>query len=742
MLSTLYKKKLDELLYNCRKNLVEFDEKLISDAFKFSLNAHRLDKRASGEPFITHPYEVATIIAREIPLDDVTIASGLLHDVVEDTKFTYEDVKAEFGQTIADIVDGATKIEGMFENYETKQVENYRKMLLSMSNDIRVILVKFADRLHNMRTLEYLSPERQVRMSRETMEIYAPLAHRLGLSRVKIEFEDLAFKFLDRQLYKDVSKKVIAKKKERESFVNKFIQPIETVLDKQGFKYEISGRAKHLYSIAKKMVSRGKSFEEIYDLFAVRIILDTPNKNDCFTVYGLCSEIYIPIPERFKDYVSLPKKNGYQSIHTTLLGPEGKMVEVQIRTRDMHEVAEKGVAAHWKYKENINSTDIQMEDWLTWIRELFDASSKDSTPKQIMESLKLNLYQDEIYVFTPKGELKILPVNSTPIDFAFEIHSEIGYRCIGSKVNGKMVQLDTKLKSGDQIEIITSKIKRPNQDWEKFVVTHKAKSEIHKWLNTERRAKIDLGKETWEKKLKKNKYTLSEDELMKLMHRLKFEGIQSFYIAIADETPSADEIFEIIKDKNKLLNGEIDSQWVRPLEKNLQLFKEKDYQANLFDSYIKTARASKSKIIAGGDVKDLLFSYATCCNPIPGEDIIGFISKTEGIKIHKKSCKNLSNLFLSDPARIIDVQWPEQMDDEFFVGLKIHGEDRTGMLNEITQVISSQDDTNIKSVNISSKGSMFEGTVILMVNNIVHLNALIEKIKNIGGVFDVRRFEE
>ena len=303
MLSTLYKKKLDELIANCRKNVPDFSEKLISDAFKFSLNAHRLDKRASGEPFIMHPYEVATIVAKEIPLDDITVAGALLHDVVEDTKFTYEDIKAEFGAAVADVVDGATKIEGMFENYETKQVENYRKMLLSMSNDIRVILVKFADRLHNLRTLEYLSPERQVRMARETIEIYAPLAHRLGLSRIKIEYEDLAFKYLDRQLYKELSKKVMSKKRERESYVNKFIQPIKEALDKAGFKYEISGRAKHLYSIAKKMLSRGKIFEEIYDLFAVRIILDTPNKNDCFTAYGLCSEIYIPIPERFKDYV-------------------------------------------------------------------------------------------------------------------------------------------------------------------------------------------------------------------------------------------------------------------------------------------------------------------------------------------------------------------------------------------------------------------------------------------------------
>lgn len=741
MLSPLYKKKLDDILALCRKNLGDFNEKLITDAFKFSLNAHKLDKRASGEPFVTHPYEAATIIAREIPLDDITVASALLHDVVEDTKFTYEDVKAEFGETIADIVDGATKIEGMFENYEIKQVENYRKMLLSMSDDIRVILVKFADRLHNMRTLEYLNPERQVRMARETLEIYAPLAHRLGLARIKTEFEDLAFKYVDRQFYKELSKKVIAKKKERETYVNKFIQPIKEALDKEGFKYEISGRAKHLYSIAKKMISRAKSFEEIYDLFAVRIIIDTDNKNDCFTVYGLCSEIYIPVPERFKDYVSLPKQNGYQSIHTTLIGPEGKMVEVQIRTRDMHEVAEKGVAAHWKYKENINSNDRQMEDWISWIRDLFDSTSKESTPKQIIEGLKLNLYQDEIYVFTPKGDLKILPVNSTPVDFAFDIHTEVGYKCIGAKVNGKIVPLDSRLKSGDQVEIITSKIKKPHQDWEKFVVTHKAKSDIHKFFNNERRIKIEHGREAWEKKLKKMKLALSEDEMVKLISRLKFENVQEMYITLADEKISTDELYEIIKDRNKLLSGEIESPWVKPIEKST-FSKVKENDSTLFETYIKSARASRNKIVAEGDVKDLMFSYANCCNPIPGEDIIGFISKTEGIKIHKKSCKNLSNLFLLDPQRIIDVQWPEQIEDDFFVGIRINGEDKPGMLNEITNAISAYSNTNIKSVNISSKGTLFEGTVILMVKNITHLNELIEKIKSIPGVFEVKRFEE
>ena len=741
MLSTLYKKKLDDLLYLCKRNLPEYDEKLITDAFKFSLNAHKQDKRASGEPYIVHPFEVAGIIAREIPLDDKTIAAALLHDVVEDTKFSYEDLIAEFGKEVADIVDGATKIEGMFENYETKQVENYRKMLLSMSNDVRVIILKFADRLHNMRTLEYLSPERQVRMSRETREIYAPLAHRLGLSRVKIEFEDLAFKYLDSQLYKEISKKVTSKKKERESYVNKFIQPIKSVLNEKGFKYEISGRAKNLYSIAKKMISRGKSFEEIYDLFAVRIMLDTDNKNDCFTVYGLVSDIYIPVPERFKDYVSLPKQNGYQSIHTTLIGPEGKMVEVQIRTRAMHEVAEKGVAAHWKYKENISTNDKQMEDWIGWIRELFEASTKETTPRQMMEDLKLNLYQDEIYVFTPKGDLQILPVNSTPVDFAFAIHTEVGYKCIGAKVGGKIVPLDSKLKSGDQVEIITSKIKKPHQDWEKFVVTQKAKSDIHKYFNIERRKKIEAGREIWEKKLKKTKLSLPEDDLFKLLSRLKFDSITAVYLSLADEQITADELYELVKDRNKLLNGEIESKWVKPVEK-AQLFKVKEAEPSLFDTYLKSARTAKNKIVAGGDVKDLMFSYANCCNPIPGEDIIGFISKTEGIKIHKKSCKNLSNLFLADPQRLIEVQWPELVEDDFYVGIRINGEDRSGMLNEITNVISSHDNTNIKSVNIASKGSMFEGTVILMVKNINHFNELVERIKGVSGVFEVKRFEE
>ena len=519
MLSNFYKKQLDNLLQDCRNNLStkKINENLITNAFKFALEAHRNDKRASGEPYFSHPYEVATIVAKEIPLDDISVAAALLHDVVEDTKFTIKDIEAEFGAEVAEIVDGATQIEGIFENYELKQIESYKKMILSMTSDIRVMLIKFADRLHNLRTVEFLNNARQVRMAQETLEIYAPLAHRFGLSNVKSELEDLSFKCLDRKSYDDIANKIKEKKREREKFIKRFIEPIREGLNSQKLKYEISGRAKHIYSIYRKIKTRVKSFDEIYDLFAVRIILESTNKYDCFAAYGICSQIYIPIPERFKNYISLPKQNDYQSIHTTLMSKEGKLVEVQIRTREMHEIAEKGIAAHWKYKENVKLNDKKIEDWMKSIRETFEnASKEDVTSRQLIESFKLNLYQDEIYCFTPKGELKILPSKSTPIDFAFEIHTEVGMKCIGAKVNGRIVTLDTPLKSGSQVEIITSKNSKPKRDWEKFVVTHKARNDIKRYFNSERRELIAKGKELFEKKLKKNKIHLDEEELNKL----------------------------------------------------------------------------------------------------------------------------------------------------------------------------------------------------------------------------------
>jgi len=454
-----HQKMLSELLKACRENLPKVDEDRISKAFSFSLEAHKHDLRASGEPYYTHPYEVALIVAKEIPLDDVTVVGALLHDVVEDTEFNLEVLAKEFGKEVAEIVDGVTKIGGIFIGQEITKAENYRKLLLSMVRDVRVILVKFADRLHNMRTLEFVNPDKQRRIAQETIEIYAPFAHRFGLGKIKWEFEDLSFKYLNREAYEELVRKVKGKRKERESYIKKFADPIKKELDNYNLKYELSGRPKHLYSIYGKMIRRNKPFEEIYDLFAVRIILDTENKNECYTTLGIVNQIYIPVPDRFKDYISIPKTNNYQSIHTTVVGPEGRLVEVQIRTRLMHEIAEKGVAAHWRYKESKSTSDKDLEEWVNWIRDIFDNASRDEARKDLLESFKLNLYQDEIYVFTPKGELRRLPINSTPVDFAFDIHSKVGFHCIGAKINGRIVPLDTVCIAVTRSKLLLQKIR-------------------------------------------------------------------------------------------------------------------------------------------------------------------------------------------------------------------------------------------------------------------------------------------
>src|SRR5579862_1735402 len=514
----IYKKKLEDLLAVCRKNLRSVDEDLVRRAFEFSFEAHKNDMRASGEPFFNHPYEVAMVVAREIPLDDISVASALMHDVAEDTEYEIKDIRAEFGDVIANIVDGATKISDIFRSHEVTQAESYRKMLLSMVSDIRVMLLKFADRLHNMRTLEYLPPEKQQRLAKETIDIYAPFAHRFGLAKVKWEMEDLSFKYLHPKEYEEIAHQLKSKRKERETYIKKFIQPVEQRFRESQITFEIEGRPKHLFSIFNKMVKRSKPLDEIYDLFAVRVILDTENANDCFTAYGIVSSIYLPIAERFKDYISVPKKNGYQSLHATVIGPDGKMVEVQIRTRSMHEIAEKGVAAHWKYKEDRSALDEELENWVSWVRDIFEHADEEPAAKQLLESFKLNLYQDEIYVFTPKGELKILPRGATPVDFGFAIHSNVGSPCLSAKVNGKIVGLEHQLNSGDQVEIITSKKQTPNADWEQFVVTHKAKSHIRKWVKDEERKIITTGRDIWEKKLKKHKLSLNDDDLTKHLH--------------------------------------------------------------------------------------------------------------------------------------------------------------------------------------------------------------------------------
>ncbi|HTP80307.1 MAG TPA: bifunctional (p)ppGpp synthetase/guanosine-3',5'-bis(diphosphate) 3'-pyrophosphohydrolase [Bacteroidota bacterium] len=721
-----YRKKLDDLLAVCRKNLHSVDEDLITRAFSMSLEAHKHDLRASGEPYFLHPYEVAMVVANEIPLDDISVASALLHDVVEDTRFELKDIRAEFGETIADIVDGATKITDIFESHEVTQAESYRKLLLSMVNDIRVMLLKFADRLHNMRTLEYLPPEKRVRLARETLEIYAPFAHRFGLARIKWELEDLSFKHIHRAEYDQISRQLKSRRREREHYINKFVLPITKRLSEEGLKYEIEGRPKHIYSIYNKMVKRSKPLDEIYDLFAVRIILDTTDNNDCFMVYGIVSELYKPIPERFKDYISVPKKNGYQSIHTTVVGPDGRMVELQIRTRAMHEIAEKGVAAHWMYKENKTSLDKELESWVNWVREIFEQKS-DDTPRELMESFKLNLYQDEIYVFTPKGDLKILPRNATPLDFAFEIHSNVGFHCIGAKVNGRIVPLNTILRSGDQLEIITSKNQTPNADWEQFVVTHKAKSSIRKWIREEARKKSEDGRHLWEKKLKKNKFTIGEEEITRFVHSLRFENLQDFYLALAEGKIEADGMIEQLMMRSK-----------HPVADALRGSPEE--AQSLFSRFINTARDVASGISILGSSDNFMHQYAKCCNPIPGDEIVGFVTTGDGIKIHRKDCKNVISMRMTESQRLVDVSWPAPNGVDFIAAVHISGQDRPGLLSDVTHAISTYQNTNIRSVNMDSKGPLFDGQIILFVKNTEHLSRLIEKIKKVPGIVSVERF--
>ena len=710
---------LAELLKVSRESLQKVDDELITKAFAFMLEAHRHDLRSSGEPYYTHPYEVALIVAREFPLDDTTIVSSLLHDVIEDTEFSLEVLAAEFSKEIAEIVDGVTKISSIFTGQDFAKAENYRKLLLSMVRDVRVILVKFADRLHNMRTLEFVNPDKQRRIALETLEIYAPFAHRFGLGRVKWELEDLAFKYLNKEAYEDLVRKVKSKRKERESYIKKFAVPITKKLDEFKIEYDLSGRAKHLYSIYRKMIKRNNPFEEIFDLFAVRIILDTKNTNDCYTTLGIVNQIYLPVPDRFKDYISIPKTNNYQSIHTTVVGPDGRLVEVQIRTKEMHEIAEKGVAAHWRYKENKSASDKDLEDWANWIRDIFENASRFDAREDLLESFKLNLYQDEIYAFTPKGDLRRLPLDSTPVDFAFDIHSKVGYHCIGAKINGRIVPLDTKLSSGDQIEIITSKNQQPNKNWLKFVKTHKAKANIRRWINSEEQKIVDTGKEIWNKKIKKLKLSFSQDEISKIASGSKYENHRQFFIAIAKGKVNLDDVL--------LPKKEEDTSVTEPTLE--------------FDEFAQITRKDVGGILIDGKKTEMLYSYAKCCNPIPGDPIIGYITLGEGIKIHRKTCNNLLNLSAADSSKLIPVEWPYSEESYFVAGLLVKGEDRPGILNDIANSIVNYGNTNIKSININTNESNFEGTITLFVNNLEYLNKLIQRLKKVKGIYSIQRFE-
>jgi len=717
-ISIKHQRMLEDLLKICKTNLPVINEELIKKAFQLSYESHKNDFRASGEPYFNHPYEVAMIVAREIPLDYISVVSALLHDVVEDSDISLDFIAKEFNSEIAEIVDGVTKIGGVFKGQEITQAENYRKLLLSMVKDVRVILVKFADRLHNMRTLEFVHPQKQRRVAKETLEIYAPFAHRFGLGVLKWEMEDLAFKYLNKEAYDDIANKIKNTRKEREAFIAKFSKPIIEKLSEHKLKYEMGGRPKHLYSVYRKMIIQNRPFEDIYDLLAIRIILESNDPNECYYVLGIINQLYKPIAERFKDFISIPKKNNYQSIHTTVIGPEGKLIEVQIRTRQMHEIAERGVAAHWKYKENLATTDKDLEEWVNWVRDIFDHTSKDEATKEILASFKLNLYQDEIYIFTPQGELRRLPVKSTPVDFAFEIHSNVGYRCIGAKVNGKIVPLDTNLHSGDQVEIITSKNQHPNKSWLQFVQTHKAKNSIRKYLNKEEEKLFEDGKEIWDKKIKKLKLSFSSDDILKLARKLKLDNQRQLFRSIAQSKIDLDQLLNPVPEEE---------------EKNVPEVE--------FNKFIDIARESAGGMIIEGDHKGFAYSYAKCCNPIPGDHVIGYVTIGEGIKIHRKDCKNLIGMAKTGESRIVPVSWPKANGAFFVAGISIRGDDMPGLLKDISNSITTYQNTNIKSVNINSVDSMFKGTITVYVKDLEHLQKLMDRLKKNKGIYSVERFD-
>ena len=714
------KSELEELLVLCRANLPKIDEELIKKAFEYAANAHSEEARQSDEPYLTHPVAVAKILASEIPFDDVSVCCALMHDIVENNKdYTIDMIRKAFGSDIATIVDGLTKVQNIFKGTEIDQSENYRKLLMSVTKDVRVIIVKFADRLNNMRTLQFLNPDKRKRIAQETMEIYAPLAHRFGLGKVKWELEDLAFKELNRQAYEELKRKINAKRYDREEYIEKFKEPLVAKLKEYHIDFEINGRAKHLYSIYRKMIKRNKPFEEIYDLFAIRVILDTDDSNACYTVFGLINSSYIPVPDRFKDYIAIPKANNYQSLHTTVIGPEGKLVEVQIRTRKMHEISEEGVAAHWRYKEGKTENDNSIDQYVNWIRDLLENSGGDELRKSIIDNFKMNLYNDEIYVFTPKGDLKRLPTNSTPVDFAFAVHSAVGFHCIGAKINDRIVPLDTPLSSGDQVSIISSKNQHPNKNWLKFVKTHKAKSEIRKWLNKEEDVIVEKGKENWEKKLKKMKLSYSPDETMKFALDQKYDNTRNFFKAIGLGKLDLDEIFRQTNEKDK---------------------KKSDVPAQ-FEEFKNYARSTGGTILINGAKSDMLVSYSKCCNPIPGDPVAGFITTGEGVKIHRKTCHNLIEISKREPEKVVSIEWPEIEDSSFIVGLYVRGKDSPGILNELSNSIVAYRNTNIKSISIDSEESYFEGTITLFIQNIEHLSRIIERLKKVKGVSSVTRLE-
>lgn len=721
------------LLRQAKPYLKEGDAKLIKKAFNTSMEAHQEMRRKSGEPYIYHPLAVAEICVNEIGLGTTSIICALLHDVVEDTEIELEDIEHEFGSKVARIIDGLTKISGVFDYGSSQQAENFRKMLLTLSDDVRVILIKLADRLHNMRTLDSMPKNKQLKVASETIYLYAPLAHRLGLYAIKSELEDLNLKFTQSEKYREIAKAISSTKDARRRFIKKFIDPIQKELNKQGFDFVIKGRPKSIYSIWNKMQKKNIPFHEVYDLFAIRIILDVPleeEKAACWKIYSVITDFYNPNPERLRDWISTPKSNGYESLHTTVMSPGGQWVEVQIRTKRMDEIAEKGYAAHWKYKDKPNSAHRQsgLEDWIGKVREILEQAKDENNASAVefVDDFRSNFFNEEVFVFTPKGELRTLPRGATALDFAFDIHTEIGAKCLGAKVNQKLVPINYILSNGDQVEILTSNKQKPNQDWLRFAVSSKAKAKIKEILKEEKKAAASEGKEIVRRKLKQMKVDLNSEILEKLTNYFKVKTPLDLYYQVGEGVIPATSI--------KKFKDELDQQNITT--------KAKISDAKSFSRAVSKIKGESQDLLLIGDDMDILdYKLAKCCNPIPGDDVFGFVTVNEGIKIHRTNCPNAPELMANYGYRIVQAKWMPRKELAYLSGLKVIGTDRMGLINDITKVISAELKVNMRSLSIDTEGGIFEGNIMLYVHDKSHLDTLIKKLEKVAGVVKVTRFD-
>ncbi|MFM7488125.1 MAG: RelA/SpoT family protein [Cytophagales bacterium] len=717
------------LLRLAKPILKDGDAKLIKRAFTIAMEAHKNMRRKSGEPYIFHPLTVAEICVEEIGLGTTSIVSALLHDVVEDTDIQLTDIQNIFGKKIAKIVDGLTKIKGVFEYGTSAQAENFRKMLFTLSEDVRVILIKLADRMHNMRTLDSMPRNKQLRIASETIYLYAPLAHRLGLNAIKTELEDLYLRFTDRPVHDEIAEKIDDTKTSRNKFIKQFVQPIKEELDKLNVNYEIKGRPKSIFSIYNKMRKQNIPFEEVYDLFAIRIIIDTPieqEKSFCWQVYSVVTDYYTPNPDRLRDWISTPKANGYESLHTTVMAKNGQWVEVQIRTTRMDEIAEKGYAAHWKYKDNAAKYESNLEKWLVRVRETLE--KQDLTALEFVDDFRGNLFSEEVFVFTPRGELKTLPTGATALDFAFDIHTDIGAKCIGAKVNQKLVPINHVLKNGDQIEILTSAKQKPNEDWLRFVISPKAKSKIKELLKEGKRKIAEEGKEVLLRKLNQLKIDANSTvfEQMRDYFKVSSQLDLNYRVGIGAITVNELKRFKEYKPASPLKNQDhADVMDVRTIEKEIS----------------KATGRYEDILLIGEDMDVVEYKLAKCCTPIPGDDVFGFVTVNEGIKIHRANCPNATELLANHGNRVIKAKWTSQYEVSFLTGLRVVGTDRVGLINDVSKVISEELKVNMSSISFKTDQGIFSGEIMLYVNDTRHLEVLIEKLAKVEGVVKVSRFD-